>query len=265
MSKGVGFIRFDTRTEAEMAIQKLHGVIPQNGTEPLTVKFANQPNATKSLLPALAAWPFLAAAATNPAAVAAPAFALAAAPTSQAQLAALSPKRTIVGPMASSAAAASKVRYSPLESALLSPQLWASAATQANAGQSSFLGGNAAFAAGLGAQTASQLGSTSNLQAAAGQSAGAGYTLFVYNLPPEAEEPLLWQLFGPFGAVQSVKLVRDQQTSKCKGYGFVTMANYEEAALTIQSLNGLMLGGRILQVSFKSPTTGSMSARNRTQ
>jgi hypothetical protein len=29
----------------------------------------------------------------------------------------------------------------------------------------------------------------------------------VYNLAPETEENVLWQLFGPFGAVQSVKVV----------------------------------------------------------
>lgn len=35
---------------------------------------------------------------------------------------------------------------------------------------------------------------------------GAGWCLFVYNLAPETEENVLWQLFGPFGAVQSVKV-----------------------------------------------------------
>ena len=35
---------------------------------------------------------------------------------------------------------------------------------------------------------------------------GAGWCLFVYNLAPETEESTLWQLFGPFGAVQNVKV-----------------------------------------------------------
>lgn len=37
---------------------------------------------------------------------------------------------------------------------------------------------------------------------------GSGWCIFVYNLAPETEENVLWQLFGPFGAVQSVKVSR---------------------------------------------------------
>lgn len=85
-----------------------------------------------------------------------------------------------------------------------------------------------------------------------GGGAGAtGWCLFVYNLAAETEENVLWQLFGPFGAVQSVKVVRDPATNKCKGFGFVTMTNYDEALMAIAANNGYQLGGRVLQVSFK--------------
>ncbi|KAM7074523.1 ELAV-like protein 3 isoform 7-T9 [Ciconia maguari] len=80
----------------------------------------------------------------------------------------------------------------------------------------------------------------------------AGWCIFVYNLAPEADESVLWQLFGPFGAVTNVKVIRDFATNKCKGFGFVTMTNYEEAAMAIASLNGYRLGDRVLQVSFKT-------------
>ena len=33
-----------------------------------------------------------------------------------------------------------------------------------------------------------------------------GWCIFVYNLAPETEDNVLWQLFGPFGAVQNVKV-----------------------------------------------------------
>ena len=36
---------------------------------------------------------------------------------------------------------------------------------------------------------------------------GSGWCIFVYNLAPETEENILWQLFGPFGAVQNVKVI----------------------------------------------------------
>lgn len=79
-----------------------------------------------------------------------------------------------------------------------------------------------------------------------------GWCIFVYNLAPETEESILWQLFGPFGAVQNVKIIRDFQTQKCKGFGFITMTNYDEALMAINSLNGFTLGNRVLQVSFKT-------------
>ena len=81
---------------------------------------------------------------------------------------------------------------------------------------------------------------------------GSGWCIFVYNLAPDTEENILWQLFGPFGAVQNIKVIRDLQTNKCKGFGFVTMTNYDECLVAIQSLNGYTLGNRVLQVSFKT-------------
>ena len=78
-----------------------------------------------------------------------------------------------------------------------------------------------------------------------------GWCIFVYNLAPDTEDSVLWQLFGPFGAVQNIKVIRDYNSGKCKGFGFVTMTNYEDALVAIQNLNGFTLGSRILQVSFK--------------
>ena len=80
----------------------------------------------------------------------------------------------------------------------------------------------------------------------------SGWCIFIYNLGPDSDESVLWQLFGPFGAVQSVKVVRDNQTKKCKGFGFVTMSDYEEAVTAINSLNGFTFQNRVLQVSFKT-------------
>lgn len=80
----------------------------------------------------------------------------------------------------------------------------------------------------------------------------SGWCLFVYNLAPEVEESVIWKLFGPFGAVQQVNLVKDVQTNKCRGFAFVTMSDYNQALMAIQSLNGYTLANRVLQVSFKT-------------
>jgi hypothetical protein len=42
------------------------------------------------------------------------------------------------------------------------------------------------------------------------------YCLFVYNLPPDADEGLLYRLFGPFGAISDVKIMRETTTNRCK-------------------------------------------------
>jgi len=79
-----------------------------------------------------------------------------------------------------------------------------------------------------------------------------GSTIFVYNLGPDSDDRDLWQLFGPFGAVQKVNLVYDAE-KKSKGYGFVTMTNLQEAASAITHLNGFVYKERQLQVSLKTP------------
>lgn len=177
LSRGVAFIRFDQRIEAERAIQELNGTVPPGATGPITVKCANNPSNQKTLAPLTA---YLAPAAA----------------------------RRFAGPAGKALLAINKglQRFSPLAEPLIP--------------------GNA-----LG---------------------GSGWCIFVYNIGADTEESVLWQLFGPFGAVQSVKVIRDPATNKCKGYGFVTMTNYDEAVVAIQSLNGYTLGGQVLQVSFKT-------------
>ncbi|XP_048474066.1 ELAV-like protein 3 [Rhincodon typus] len=180
VSRGVGFIRFDKRIEAEEAIKGLNGQKPLGATEPITVKFANNPSQK----------------------------------TGQALLSQLyqSTSRRYPGPLHHQA---QRFRFSPITIE----------------GMTSLAGVNLSGPA------------------------GTGWCIFVYNLSPEADESVLWQLFGPFGAVTNVKVIRDFNTNKCKGFGFVTMTNYDEAAMAIASLNGYRLGDRVLQVSFKTSKT----------
>lgn len=48
LSRGVAFIRFDKRAEAEDAIKDLNGQKPPGAAEPITVKFAASPNQVKN-------------------------------------------------------------------------------------------------------------------------------------------------------------------------------------------------------------------------
>ena len=49
MSRGVAFIRFDKRSEAEEAITSFNGHKPPGSSEPITVKFAANPNQNKNM------------------------------------------------------------------------------------------------------------------------------------------------------------------------------------------------------------------------
>ena len=83
----------------------------------------------------------------------------------------------------------------------------------------------------------------------------ANLSIFVFNLIPDIQEGELWRLFGPFGAIRDVKIIIDNETKKCKGFAFITMVNYEEAASAIQALDGYVLHDRVLQVRFKTKNT----------
>jgi len=67
------------------------------------------------------------------------------------------------------------------------------------------------------------------MSAAADPYAQTGYCVFIYHLPPETDEGVLYRIFGPFGAISSVKVVRDQNTGQCKGFGFVNFIKLEDS------------------------------------
>uniref|UniRef100_A0A1I8JRI9 RRM domain-containing protein n=1 Tax=Macrostomum lignano TaxID=282301 RepID=A0A1I8JRI9_9PLAT len=71
-----------------------------------------------------------------------------------------------------------------------------------------------------------------------GMTSSGSWSIFVYNLAPETEDRILWELFWPVWRRPDGEGDPRPGTSKCRGFGFVTMSNYEEALLAIQSLNG---------------------------
>jgi RNA recognition motif-containing protein len=61
--------------------------------------------------------------------------------------------------------------------------------------------------------------------------------------------------FGKFGEVSSCKIVRDKETGRSKGYGFVEMPNDDEANKAIEALNEKELDGRTIIVKQANPKT----------
>ena len=80
--------------------------------------------------------------------------------------------------------------------------------------------------------------------------------IFVGNFSFSFTEDQLRQLFEPFGAVDSASVVTDRDTGRSRGFGFVEMANDNEAAAAIEALNGKDSGGRALTVNEARPKTG---------
>ncbi|KAK9511754.1 hypothetical protein O3M35_000357 [Rhynocoris fuscipes] len=68
----------------------------------------------------------------------------------------------------------------------------------------------------------------------------------------ENDEHNLYELFRPYGDVQSIYVPKDSSTGSTKGYGFVNMVNNEDAKRAIMDLDGIPHGSRFLQVSLKS-------------
>ena len=62
--------------------------------------------------------------------------------------------------------------------------------------------------------------------------------IFVSNVSFKMRENHLREAFEKFGEVTSVKIIKDKETGRSKGFGFVEMTNDDEARSAIESLNG---------------------------
>jgi len=70
--------------------------------------------------------------------------------------------------------------------------------------------------------------------------------IYVGNLPFQATEDEIRNLFSPFGEVTSVNVIKDRETGRPRGFGFVEMENADAA---IQELNGKDFNGRALRIN----------------
>ena len=79
--------------------------------------------------------------------------------------------------------------------------------------------------------------------------------LYVGNLPTDATEQSVSDLFSQYGKVRSIQLIADIFSGKCRGFGFVGMEGHEARA-AIAALDGNMYCGKPLKVKFEEATTG---------
>ncbi|XP_030761867.1 cleavage stimulation factor subunit 2 tau variant isoform X2 [Sitophilus oryzae] len=87
-------------------------------------------------------------------------------------------------------------------------------------------------------------------------------SVFVGNIPYEATEEKLKDIFGEVGQVLSFKLVFDRETGKPKGYGFCEYRDQETALSAMRNLNSYEIGGRNLRVDNACTEKSRMEMQN---
>lgn len=77
--------------------------------------------------------------------------------------------------------------------------------------------------------------------------------IYVSNLPYRLSNEELRDIFAAYGEISRVKIVKDKETNRSKGFGFVEMPNDDEGKRAIAELNDKDVGGRALRVNEARP------------
>ena len=73
--------------------------------------------------------------------------------------------------------------------------------------------------------------------------------MYIGNLSYKISAEELQQCFEQYGTVTSSKIIKDRESGKSKGFGFVEMPNDDEANEAMEKLNGYELNGRKIIVN----------------
>ena len=85
--------------------------------------------------------------------------------------------------------------------------------------------------------------------------------IYVGNLSYEVTEEDLNEAFEVFGKVETVRVLKDKDTGRSKGFGFVEMSNNADAQSAINDLNDKEIKGRTLKVNTARPRTENRGGR----
>ncbi len=77
--------------------------------------------------------------------------------------------------------------------------------------------------------------------------------LFVGSLPWAVDDAQLSQIFSQVGTVVSAQVLKDRETGRSRGFGFVEMSTDEEAQAAVEKLNGSDVDGRKIVVNIARP------------
>ncbi|KAK7107641.1 cleavage stimulation factor subunit 2-like [Littorina saxatilis] len=113
----------------------------------------------------------------------------------------------------------------------------------------------AQLTAGLIGQSMSNMSGNSGALPPATATERASRSVFVGNIPYDATEEQLKEIFNQVGQVVSFRLVYDRETGKPKGYGFCEYADQETAQSAMRNLNNYDFSGRPLRVGYAAGET----------
>ena len=89
--------------------------------------------------------------------------------------------------------------------------------------------------------------------------------LFVGNISWNVDDAKLGEVFAAVGTVVEAVIIKDRQTGRSRGFGFVTMSSAEEAQKAVDELNQKDVDGRSITVSIaqerKERPAGSFKPR----
>ena len=85
--------------------------------------------------------------------------------------------------------------------------------------------------------------------------------LFVKGIHFDASEDDLKEIFSKYGEVTSCKILKDKETKKSKGIGFVNFADKESAMGALNDADNLVCKGRNLQVRFANDKEGEFKGK----
>lgn len=79
------------------------------------------------------------------------------------------------------------------------------------------------------------------------------YKLFVGGLPFSTTDDELTDIFGAHGTVASAVVIKDRDTGRSKGFGFVEFENDDEGKAAEKALHNSEIGGRSITVNEAKP------------
>ncbi|XP_037360828.1 cold-inducible RNA-binding protein isoform X2 [Talpa occidentalis] len=83
--------------------------------------------------------------------------------------------------------------------------------------------------------------------------------LFVGGLSFDTNEQSLEQVFSKYGQISEVVVVKDRETQRSRGFGFVTFENIDDAKDAMMAMNGKSVDGRQIRVDQAGKSSDNRS------